>query len=214
MKLFNRKAGNKTINYNGKNVKFVNCVAEVEDDFGKEVLKLGIPDLYEHGKQPVFETPKEVQMKSDFKDREEWYKKEIARLTNVNTANKKKIEELEQEVENWKNEYNREHEARIQLAAGTVPPAETVTPPEPEAIVENPTEGTGDETQGEGDADVTGGEGTPTPEEEEAALRKELGVMKKDELIAFGQEGGIDMTAVAEKTKAEIIEFLVNASKE
>ena len=106
MKLFNRKAGNKTINYNGKNVKFVNCVAEVEDDFGKEVLKLGIPDLYEHGKQPVFETPKEVQMKSDFKDREEWYKKEIARLTNVNTANKKKIEELEQEVENWKNEYN------------------------------------------------------------------------------------------------------------
>ena len=42
MKLFNRKAGNKTINYNGKNVKFVNCVAEVEDDFGKEVLKLGI----------------------------------------------------------------------------------------------------------------------------------------------------------------------------
>lgn len=182
MKLFNRKAGNKTINYNGKNVKFVNCVAEVEDDFGKEVLKLGIPDLYEHGKQPVFETPKEVQMKSDFKDREEWYKKEIARLTNINTANKKKIEELEQEVENWKNEYNREHEARIQLAAGTVPPAETVTP--------------------------------PAPEEEEAALRKELGVMKKDELIAFGQEGGIDMTAVAEKTKAEIIEFLVNASKE
>lgn len=91
MKLFNRKAGNKTINYNGKNVKFVNCVAEVEDDFGKEVLKLGIPDLYEHGKQPVFETPKEVQMKSDFKDREEWYKKEIARLTNVNTANKRRL---------------------------------------------------------------------------------------------------------------------------
>lgn len=198
MKLFNRKAGNKTINYNGKNVKFVNCVAEVEDDFGKEVLKLGIPDLYEHGKQPVFETPKEVQMKSDFKDREEWYKKEIARLTNINTANKKKIEELEQEVENWKNEYNREHEARIQLAAETVPP-ETITP-EPETIVENPTEGTGEETL--------------TPEEEEAVLRKELGVMKKDELIAFGQEGGIDMTAVAEKTKAEIIEFLVNTSKE
>ena len=43
---------------------------------------------------------------------------------------------------------------------------------------------------------------------------QELGAMKKDELIAFGQEGGIDMTAIAEKTKAEIIEFLVNASKE
>lgn len=214
MKLFNRKAGNKVININGTNVKFVNCVAEVEDEFGKEALKLGLPNLYEHGKQPVFETPKEVQMKSDFNDREEWYKKELARLTNVNTANKKKIEELEQEVENWKNEYNREHEARIQLAAGTVPPAETVTPPAPETIVENPTEGTGEETQGDTDPEVTGGEGTPTPEEEEAALRKELGVMKKDELIAFGQEGGIDMTAVAEKTKAEIIEFLVNASKE
>lgn len=214
MKLFSRKAGNKTINYNGKNVKFVNCVAEVEDDFGKEVLKLGIPDLYEHGKQPVFETPKEVQMKSDFKDREEWYKKEISRLTNVNAANKKKIEELEQEVENWKNEYNREHEARIQLASGTVSPAETVTPPAPETIVENPTEGTGEETQGDADTGVTGGEESPTSEEEEAALRKELGAMKKDELISFGQEGGIDMTTISEKTKAEIIEFLVNASKE
>ena len=92
-----------------------------------------------------------------------------------------------------------------------------VTPPAPETIVENPTEGTGEETQGDTDTEVTsgeGGEGTPTPEEEEAALRKELGAMKKDELIAFGQEGGIDMTAIAEKTKAEIIEFLVNASKE
>lgn len=213
MKLFNRKAGNKTINYNGKNVKFVNCIAEVEDEFGKDVLKLGIPDLYEHGKQPVFETPKEVQMKSDFKDREEWYKKELARLTNVNTANKKKIEELEVEVQNWKDEYNREHEARLQLAAGIIPPAETVTPPAPENGAENPVEGEGDATQGEGDGEGTGSE-TPTPEEEEATLRKELAGMKKDELIAFGQEGGIDMTTIADKTKAEIIEFLVNASKE
>lgn len=217
MKLFNRKAGNKTINYNGKNVKFVNCIAEVEDEFGQDVLKLGIPELYEHGKQPVFETPKEVQMKSDFKDREEWYKKEIARLTNVNTANKKKIEELEVEVQNWKDEYNREHDARLQLAAGIVPPAETVTPPAPENGAASPVEGEGDANQGEGDGEETGGEsgdGTLTPEEEEAALRKELSGMKKDELIAFGTEGGIDMTAIAEKTKAEIIEFLVNASKE
>lgn len=214
MKLFNRKAGNKVININGTNVKFVNCVAEVEDEFGKEALKLGLPNLYEHGKQPVFETPKEVQMKSDFNDREEWYKKEIARLTNINTSKKKKIEELEQEIVNWKGEYEKEHEARLKLAEGIVSAPETVTPPAPEAIVENPTEGTGEETQGDADPEVTGGEGTPTPEEEEATLRKELGVMKKDELIAFGQEGGIDMTAVAEKTKAEIIEFLVNASKE
>lgn len=209
MKLFNRKAGNKTINYNGKNVKFVNCVAEVEDDFGKEVLKLGIPDLYEHGKQPVFETPKEVQMKSDFNDREEWYKKEIARLTNINTSQKKKIEELEQEVVNWKGEYEKEHEARLKLAEGIIPAPETVTPPAPENPVEDPAATTGDENPAEGD----GGE-TLTPEQEEETLRKELSGMKKDELIAFGTESGFDMAAIAEKTKAEIIEFLVASSKE
>ena len=209
MKLFNRKAGNKTINYNGKNVKFVNCVAEVEDDFGKEVLKLGIPDLYEHGKQPVFETPKEVQMKSDFNDREEWYKKEIARLTNINTFQKKKIEELEQEVVNWKGEYEKEHEARLKLAEGIIPAPETVTPPAPENSVEDPAATTGDENPAEGD----GGE-TLTPEQEEEALCKELSGMKKDELIAFGTESGFDMAAIAEKTKAEIIEFLVASSKE
>lgn len=196
MKLFNRKAGNKVININGTNVKFVNCVAEVEDEFGKEALKLGLPNLYEHGKQPVFETPKEVQMKSDFNDREEWYKKEIARLTNINTSQKKKIEELEQEVVNWKGEYEKEHEARLKLAEGIIPAPETVTPPAPE----NPAEGDGSETL--------------TPEQEEEALRKELSGMKKDELIAFGTESGFDMAAIAEKTKAEIIEFLVASSKE
>lgn len=209
MKLFNRKAGNKVININGTNVKFVNCVAEVEDEFGKEALKLGLPNLYEHGKQPVFETPKEVQMKSDFNDREEWYKKEIARLTNINTSQKKKIEELEQEVVNWKGEYEKEHEARLKLAEGIVSEPETVTPPAPENPVEDPAATTGDENPSEGD----GGE-TLTPEQEEEELRTELSGMKKDKLIACGTENGFDMTAVAEKTKAEIIEFLVNASKE
>ena len=209
MKLFNRKAGNKVININGTNVKFVNCVAEVEDEFGKEALKLGLPNLYEHGKQPVFETPKEVQMKSDFNDREEWYKKEIARLTNINTSQKKKIEELEQEVVNWKGEYEKEHEARLKLAGGIIPAAETVTPPTPENFVEDPAETTGDENPAEGD----GGE-TLTPEQEEEALREELSGMKKDELIAFGTESGFDMVAISEKTKAEIIEFLVASSKE
>lgn len=209
MKLFNRKAGNKVININGTNVKFVNCVAEVEDEFGKEALKLGLPNLYEHGKQPVFETPKEVQMKSDFNDREEWYKKEIARLTNINTSQKKKIEELEQEVVNWKGEYEKEHEARLKLAEGIIPAAETVTPPAPENFVEDPAETTGDENPAEGD----GGE-TLTPEQEEEALREELSGMKKDELIAFGTESGFDMAAISEKTKAEIIEFLVASSKE
>lgn len=209
MKLFNRKAGNKVININGTNVKFVNCVAEVEDEFGKEALKLGLPNLYEHGKQPVFETPKEVQMKSDFNDREEWYKKEIARLTNINTSQKKKIEELEQEVVNWKGEYEKEHEARLKLAGGIIPAAETVTPPAPENFVEDPAETTGDENPAEGDS----GE-TLTPEQEEEALREELSGMKKDELIAFGTESGFDMVAISEKTKAEIIEFLVASSKE
>lgn len=209
MKLFNRKAGNKVININGTNVKFVNCVAEVEDEFGKEALKLGLPNLYEHGKQPVFETPKEVQMKSDFNDREEWYKKELARLTNINTSQKKKIEELEQEVVNWKGEYEKEHEARLKLAEGIIPAPETVTPPAPETPAAEPAANTGDENPEEGD----GGE-TLTPEQEEEALRKELSGMKKDELIAFGTESGFDMAAIAEKTKAEIIEFLVASSKE
>lgn len=209
MKLFNRKAGNKVININGTNVKFVNCVAEVEDEFGKEALKLGLPNLYEHGKQPVFETPKEVQMKSDFNDREEWYKKELARLTNINTSQKKKIEELEQEVVNWKGEYEKEHEARLKLAEGIIPAPETVTPPAPENPAADTAATTGDENPAEGD----GGE-TLTPEQEEDALRKELSGMKKDELIAFGTESGFDMATIAEKTKAEIIEFLVNASKE
>lgn len=209
MKLFNRKAGNKVININGTNVKFVNCVAEVEDEFGKEALKLGLPNLYEHGKQPVFETPKEVQMKSDFNDREEWYKKELARLTNINTSQKKKIEELEQEVVNWKGEYEKEHEARLKLAEGIIPAAETVTPPAPENPAAEAAATTGDENPAEGD----GGE-TLTPEQEEEALRKELSGMKKDELIAFGTESGFDMAAIAEKTKAEIIEFLVASSKE
>lgn len=209
MKLFNRKAGNKVININGTNVKFVNCVAEVEDEFGKEALKLGLPNLYEHGNQPVFETPKEVQMKSDFNDREEWYKKELARLTNINTSQKKKIEELEQEVVNWKGEYEKEHEARLKLAEGIIPAAETVTPPAPENPAAEAAVTTGDENPAESD----GGE-TLTPEQEEEALRKELSGMKKDELIAFGTESGFDMAAISEKTKAEIIEFLVASSKE
>lgn len=209
MKLFNRKAGNKVININGTNVKFVNCVAEVEDEFGKEALKLGLPNLYEHGKQPVFETPKEVQMKSDFNDREEWYKKEIARLTNINTSQKKKIEELEQEVVNWKGEYEKEHEARLKLAEGIIPEPETVTPPAPENPVEDPAATTGDENPAEGDC----GE-TLIPEQEEEELRKVLSGMKKDALIALGTENGFDMAAIAEKTKAEIIEFLVASSKE
>lgn len=148
-------------------------------------------------------------MKSDFNDREEWYKKELARLTNINTSQKKKIEELEQEVVNWKGEYEKEHEARLKLAEGIIPAPETVTPPAPENPAADTAATTGDENPAEGDS----GE-TLTPEQEEEALRKELSGMKKDELIAFGTESGFDMAAISEKTKAEIIEFLVASSKE
>lgn len=186
MKLFNRKAGNKTINYNGKQVKFVNCVADVDDSFGKEILKLGIPDVYENGKQPAFHTPKEVQMKSDFKDKEEWYQKEIARLTNISTSYKKKIDELTQEVTNWKAEYEKEREARMKLAESMSNP-EALKPAEETPVME---------------------------EGEDEKLRKEFSSMKKDELIAFGQDSGVDMTSVADKTKAEIIDFLIKVTKE
>ena len=130
-------------------------------------------------------------------------------MTNINTSQKKKIEELEQEVVNWKGEYEKEHEARLKLAEGIVSTPETVTPPAPENSAADTAATTGDENPAEGN----GGE-TLTPEQEEEALRKELSGMKKDELIAFGTESGFDMAAIAEKTKAEIIEFLVASSKE
>ena len=199
MKLFNKKAGNRTVNYSGHNVKFNSCIAEVGDELGKEILELGIADLYEYGKQPVFETPKEIQMKSDFADKEEWYKKELARLTNINTTQKKKIEELEQEIVNWKNEYTKEHEARLALVESFNS--------KPEASVTEAKEEPAKEAKEE-ESEVL------TKEQELETLKKELSLMKKDELISFGTENGIEMNSVSDKTKAEIIEFLVNATKD
>ena len=77
-------------------------MATVDDAFGAEILKLGFPDLYEKGKEPAYQTPKEVALKSDFKDREAFYQKELARLTNVSEARAKKVKELEAEVKAWK----------------------------------------------------------------------------------------------------------------
>lgn len=205
MKIFNRKAGNRIININGTNVKFVNCVAEVDDEFGKEALKLGLPNLFEFGKQPVFETPKEIQMKSDFNDREEWYKKELARVMNVNASQKKKIVELEQEVLNWKAEYGKEHELRIKFVSEMSSEPETVDDYDPEKIE-------GDELDPKYSEASTKAQSL-TPEEEEELLRSEFSKMKKDDLIAFGKESGFDMSVVADKTKAEIIDFLVESSK-
>ena len=197
MKLYSRKTGTKVVNINGQKVQFVNGVAEVEDDFGAEVLKLGLPEMYEYGKQPAFVTPKEVQMKSDFKDREDWYKRELERITNVKEAREAEVKKLKTEVEMWKQEYQKEHDLRVALASGTAPEAkaEAITSVQEEKSLENPKEET-------------------TATQEDSDLKAELEKMKKDELIKFGEESGFDMSEIKNQTKAEIVEFLLNSSKE
>ena len=197
MKLYSRKTGTKVVNINGQKVQFVNGVAEVEDDFGAEVLKLGLPEMYEYGKQPAFVTPKEVQMKSDFKDREDWYKRELERITNVKEAREAEVKKLKTEVEMWKQEYQKEHDLRVALASGTAPEAkaEAIPSVQEEKSLENPKEET-------------------TATQEDSDLRIELEKMKKDEQIKFGEESGFDMSEIKTQTKAEIVEFLLNSSKE
>lgn len=183
MKLFSKKAGNKTININGVNVKFTNCIAQVDDDFGAEVLKLGLPDMYEDGKQPLFETPKEIQMKTDFQDKEDWYQKEITRITISRDSYKRRVEELEVEVRNWKAEYEKERALRmkdVEASAAAAPEAPVVD----EEVVD------------------------------EESLRKELGGMKKEELLQFAVESGLDRAVLENLTKAEIIEAIINPEKE
>ena len=197
MKLYSRKTGTKVVNITGQKVQFVNGVAEVEDDFGAEVLKLGLPEMYEYGKQPAFVTPKEVQMKSDFKDREDWYKRELERITNVKEAREAEVKKLKTEVEMWKQEYQKEHDLRVALASGTAPEAkaEAIPSVQEEKSLENPKEET-------------------TATQEDSDLKAELEKMKKDELIKFGEESGFDMSEIKNQTKAEIVEFLLNSSKE
>lgn len=197
MKLYSRKTGTKVVNINGQKVQFVNGVAEVEDDFGAEVLKLGLPEMYEYGKQPAFVTPKEVQMKSDFKDREDWYKRELERITNVKEAREAEVKKLKTEVEMWKQEYQKEHDLRVALASGTAPEAkaEAIPSVQEEKSLENPKEET-------------------TATQEDSDLKAELEEMKKDELIKFGEESGFDMSEIKNQTKAEIVKFLLNSSKE
>lgn len=197
MKLYSRKTGTKVVNINGQKVQFVNGVAEVEDDFGAEVLKLGLPEMYEYGKQPAFVTPKEVQMKSDFKDREDWYERELERITNVKEAREAEVKKLKTEVEMWKQEYQKEHDLRVALASGTAleAKAEAIPSVQEEKSLENPKEET-------------------TATQEDSDLKAELEKMKKDELIKFGEESGFDMSEIKNQTKAEIVEFLLNSSKE
>lgn len=198
MKLFSKKAGNKTININGVNVRFTNCIATVDDAFGEEALKLGLPDLYEDGKQPLFETPKEIQMKSDFQDKEDWYQKEIVRLTTARDSYKRRIEELEVEVRNWKAEYEKERELRIKEVEGSAVESASDTTAAEEAL----------ETAAEENLAPT-----KTEEVDEEALKRELMAMRKEELLQFAEEAGIDKAILEGKTKVEIIQAIISPEK-
>lgn len=204
MILYNRKAVNQTVMLNGQPVKFVACKAVVADDFGQEVLKLGIPDIYEDGKQPAFETPKEVRMKSEFKDREDFYLREIQKYKNMVESYKVQLKTAQADASLWKAEYEKEHNFRIQLIEDGKAVAEAAAEAQPEmpAAEPIPTENEAPEVPAEGETSV---------ENEVEDLRKGLSSMKKDELIAFGQESGLDMASVEGLTKKEIVEYILSA---
>lgn len=204
MILYNRKAVNQTVMLNGQPVKFVACKAVVADDFGQEVLKLGIPDIYEDGKQPAFETPKEVRMKSEFKDREDFYLREIQKYKNMVESYKVQLKTAQADASLWKAEYEKEHNLRIQLiedGKAVVEAAAEAQAKEP-ANDPKPTENEVHEAPSGSEAAV---------ESEVEDLRKDLSAMKKDELIAFGQESGLDMSSVEGLTKKEIVEYILSA---
>jgi len=205
MKLFDKKIGNQTVNFNGRKVAFVNSVAEVDDVFGAEILKMGFADLYELGKQPVYETPKEIQMKTDFSEKEEWYKGECARLRNIADSRKKQVEDLEAEVKLWKEEYEKEKMARLALVENLSRDAES-TPEIPEEHEpeqpKNDEQGSEEETTGEVASEETSDE----------TLREELASLKKDELLAFAKDNGLEIDGLEKRTKADIIEFIVEST--
>lgn len=214
MKLFDKKIGNQIVNFNGKKVAFVNSVAEVDDAFGAEILKMGFPDIYEFGKQPVYETPKEIQMKTDFSEKEEWYKGECSRLRNIADSRKKQVEDLEAEVKLWKEEYEKEKAARLALVENlskedkstseALEEVESTHEASEEVELnqsENDEQGSKEEVKGE---NVSG-------ETSDEALREELASLKKDELLAFAKDNGLEVDGLDKRTKAEIIEYIVES---
>ena len=53
-----------------------------------------------------------------------------------------------------------------------------------------------------------------TPEEtSDEALREELASLKKDELLAFAKDNGLEIDGLEKRTKADIIEFIVESTK-
>lgn len=214
MKLFDKKIGNQIVNFNGKKVAFVNSVAEVDDAFGAEILKMGFPDIYEFGKQPVYETPKEIQMKTDFSEKEEWYKGECSRLRNIADSRKKQVEDLEAEVKLWKEEYEKEKVARLALVENLSKEDKSTSEAFEEVVSthetsdevelnqsENDEQGSEEEVKGE---NVSG-------ETSDEALREELASLKKDELLAFAKDNGLEVDGLDKRTKAEIIEYIVES---
>lgn len=214
MKLFDKKIGNQIVNFNGKKVAFVNSVAEVDDAFGAEILKMGFPDIYEFGKQPVYETPKEIQMKTDFSEKEEWYKGECSRLRNIADSRKKQVEDLEAEVKLWKEEYEKEKAARLAFVENLSKEDKSTS----EAFEEvGSTHETSDEVElnqsendEQGSEEEVKGENV-SGETSDEALREELASLKKDELLAFAKDNGLEVDGLDKRTKAEIIEYIVES---
>lgn len=214
MKLFDKKIGNQIVNFNGKRVAFVNSVAEVDDAFGAEILKMGFPDIYEFGKQPVYETPKEIQMKTDFSEKEEWYKGECSRLRNIADSRKKQVEDLEAEVKLWKEEYEKERAARLVLVEN-LSKEDKLTPETLEEV--ESTHETSEEVelkQSENDEQSSEEEvksENVSGETSDEALHEELASLKKDELLAFAKDNGLEVDGLDKRTKAEIIEYIVES---
>lgn len=196
MILYNRKAVNQTVMLNGKPVKFVACKAEVSDEFGIEVLKLGIPDIYEDGKQPAFETPREVRIKSEFQDKELFYQREIAKYKNMVESYKSQLKTAQADAALWRAEYEKEHNLRIQL----IEDAQNVSEVAAEAAA----------SSAPSDSDIAESKEENGIGQEVEALRKDLFAMKKDELIAFGKESGLDMLPVEGLTKKEMVDYILS----
>jgi len=178
MKLFYQKVGTQTVVINNEKVKFVNCIAEVDDEFGAEALKLGLPGLCENGKQPAYQTPMEVKLQAAGKEKEDFFAKEVERLTNVNNALKEQLKAAQADAEAWKAEYTKLAESK-----GEAPAQEPAAPAEPE----------------------------PTEEEK---LRAELELMTKDQITGFAKEAEIDVTPMANMKKQDMINYIIDQSKE
>ena len=202
MKIFNKQIHSKVINICGQNVAFSNCVAEVSDEFGQEILSLGIPDFYEYGKQPAYETPKEVAMKADFSEKEAFYQGEILRYKNQAEGYKKRATDLEIELKNWKGLYEELQKENIKLVAsfGASPEA----PVEEAAKISVEPKNEGDEADA-----PKGGEQKVSNED----IISELQKMTKAEILSLASESGIDMEPVREAIKTKMIEYFVNNMK-